>query len=32
MQEANDLNEKDLILSFNKNYFDDDELFWDEEE
>ena len=33
MQEANDLNEKDLILSFNKNYFDDDdEFFGDEEE
>ena len=32
MQEANDFNDKDLIFSFNKNYFDDDELFWDEEE
>ena len=32
MQEVNDFNNEDLILSFNKNYFDDDELFWDEEE
>ncbi len=32
MQEAHDFNDKDLILSFSKNYFDDDELFWDEEE
>ena len=32
MQEANDFNDRDLILSINKNYFDDDELFWDEEE
>lgn len=32
MQEANDFNGKDLILSFNKYYFDDGELFWDDEE